>query len=365
MFVAAEFAIVKVRSTRLQQLVDDGNKRARQALLLVTHADEFLSATQLGITLASLALGWIGEPAVAAVLVWPLRALARFVPAVGTELVVHSIAFVVAYSCITILHIVLGELVPKSMAIIRADAVVLFCAWPMLLFHRIFRWPVAVLNGLASAILRGVGFAPASEHQLSHSSEELRMLLSDSAAVGQLDEHERVLLDNVFAFSDRVARELMVPRNEMVCLFVDAPIAESVAFAMEAGHTRFPLCEGDKDKVLGMIHMQDLFRQHHELADLRQIMRPMLMVPETLSVSRLLKGFQRQKSQMAILVDEYGGTAGLVTLEDLLEEIVGDIQDEFDQEVPDVRPVGPGSFDIDGALRLEEAQERRGCSSKR
>jgi CBS domain containing-hemolysin-like protein len=360
-FVAAEFAIVKVRATRIAQLVDEGNKRARVAQTVITHLDEHLSATQLGITLASLALGWIGEPAVADLLATPFRALGRLWPVMDAPLVRHTAAFALGFSLITMLHIVLGELVPKSMAIARAEALTLACAQPLRLFYWVFRGPIRLLNRAAGSVLRRIGVEPASEHEAAHSNEELRMLVSASAAGGHLDETERTLLDNVFDFSERIAREVMVPRNDMVCLYVEDPLETSIQAALEAGHTRLPLCLEEKDNIIGMVHMRDLFRRQQEVKDLREIMRPAMIVPEMISVSRLLKEFQRQKSHIAILVDEYGGTAGLVTLGDLIEEIVGDIQDEFAQEEPEeVHAVGPGTFEIDGAMLMEEAEESLG-----
>lgn len=360
-FVAAEFAIVKVRTTRLQQLADEGNKRAKVALTVVHHLDEHLSATQLGITLASLALGWIGEPALADLVAYPLHVLSRWIPGLSSPLAIHTVSVVVAFSFITMLHIVLGELVPKSLSIAKAEAVTLWCAPPLRLFYGLFRLPIAVLNNMANAILRLVDLGPASEHEFVHSNEELRMLVTASAAGGELDETERVLIDNVFGFSERVAREIMVPRNEMVCFFTDDSLEENLAVARDAGHTRFPLCEEDKDNVIGMIHLRDLFRTQKDLRDLRSIMRPVMVLPETLSVSRVLKELQHQKTQMAILVDEYGGTAGMVTLEDLVEEIVGEIQDEFDQEEkPEVQQVAPNSYEVDGAMLIEDARAELG-----
>lgn len=356
-FVAAEFAIVKVRATRIQQLVEEGHGRAKVAQIVVTKLDEHLSATQLGITLASLALGWIGEPAVADLLEHPFALLGQWIPALDQPWVVHTASFVIGFSIITILHIVLGELVPKSMAIAQAETITLWCAAPLRWFYTLFKGPIWVLNSCANAILRRMGFEPASEKELAHSGEELRMIVSASAAGGHLDETERAIIDNVFEFSERIAREIMVPRSEMLCLFTDDPWSENLQTALEAGHTRFPLCEEDKDNIIGMIHLRDLFRAGGEV-DLRTIMRPVMMVPETVSVSRLLKEFQRQKSQMAVLVDEYGGTAGLVTLEDLVEEIVGDIPDEFGEEEPEVKSIGPDTFEVDGSMLLADAEEQ-------
>lgn len=359
-FVAAEFSIVKVRATRIQQLAEEGNNKAKVAKVVITQLDEHLSATQLGITLASLALGWIGEPVFEHMFETPLRALSNLLPMVNADYIVDGGSFLIGFSLITMLHIVLGELVPKSMAITQAEAVTLWCAGPLRLFYKVLRWPIGAMNALANAILRRMGMQPASESELSHSNEELRMLVSASAKGGHLDETERTMIDNVFGFSERVAREIMVPRNEMVCLYVEDTIAESVATALQEGHTRYPLCDGDKENILGMIHLRDLFEKHDELKDLREIMRPIVMIPETVSVSHLLKQFQRQKSQIAVLVDEYGGTAGLITLEDLVEEIVGDIQDEFDEEEPELKQVAPDTFEVDGAMLIEEAQEQLG-----
>ncbi|HLN64503.1 MAG TPA: hemolysin family protein [Symbiobacteriaceae bacterium] len=357
-FVAAEFAIVKVRATRIQQLADEGNRRAAVAQVVVNRLDEHLSATQLGITLSSLALGWIGEPALAMLLEPPLYALGRWIPALRAPLVLHTVSFMFGFSIVTMLHIVLGELVPKSMAIARAERMTLLCAGLLRQFYRIFQWPIRALNGLAGAVLRRMGFVPASERELAHTEDELRMLVGASARGGYLDEVERVMIDNVFDFSERIAREIMVPRSEMTCLFVEDSPEENIGRALEAGYTRFPLVQEDKDHVVGMIHARDLFACPGGGIDLQQIMRPMLMIPETLSVSRLLHEFQRRKTQMAVLVDEYGGTSGLITLEDLVEEIVGDIQDEFDEEEPEVTTIGPNAFEVDGGILIEEAVER-------
>jgi CBS domain containing-hemolysin-like protein len=361
-FVAAEFAIVKVRPTRIQQLVEEGVKSARTAQMVINNLDEHLSATQFGITLASLGLGWVGEPAIAELLGPPLAFIGRWIPFFNNPAILHVAAVVIGFAVITVLHIVFGELMPKSMGIVSAEKITLWVAGPLRAFYGILRWPIRGLNLLAAGMLRRIGFEPSSQHETAHTDEELRMLLSASHNGGHLAESERDMIDNVFEFSERIARELMVPRNEMICLFVEDPISESIATAMEAGHTRFPLCDGDKDIVLGMIHLRDIFRDYGQLSDLRAIMRPIMMVPETISVSRLLGEFQRKRSQLTILVDEYGGTAGLITLEDLLEEIVGEIQDEFDEEEPEVKSVGHNTFEVDGSMLLQEAEDELGLT---
>lgn len=354
-FVAAEFAMVKVRSTRIQQLVDEGNRRARSAQLVINHLDAHLSATQLGITLASLGLGWLGEPAVARLLEGPLGALG------APGWAIHGTAFVIAFMLITVAHIVAGELAPKSLAILQPESVALWTSAPLRLFYRIFYPLIWLLNGMSFALLRLFGISTSVAHEAAHTDEELRMLVSASAQGGYLDETERALLDNVIDFSDRIAREIMVPRGEMVCLYVEDLMDENMKVAKTEGHTRFPLAQEDKDHILGLVHIKDLFARAEDLTDLRDVMRPMLMVPDTISISTLLKEFQRQRAQMAILVDEYGGTAGLVTVEDVLEEIVGEIQDEFDpEEEPEVETISPNVYEVDGAMLLEDAQEQFG-----
>lgn len=353
-FVASEFALVKVRSTRIDQLLEEGNPRAKMTRKVISDLDAYLSATQLGITLTSLGLGWLGESAIA-------HLLEPLLPGPLN----HVVAGIIAFAVITFLHIVLGELAPKSLAIQRTEQVALATAAPLHLFHTLFYPFIYVLNASALGILRLLGIKPASEKDLSHSEEELRMLVMASAQSGHLDETERSLLDNVFDFSERVAREVMVPRGEMVCLYLDDSLEENIRVARTEGHTRFPLCEGDKDHVIGLVHIKDLLRlgiDDKPVLDLRQIMRPILAVPETNSISTLLKEMQRRRTHMAVLVDEYGGTAGMVTLENLLEEIVGDIRDEFDDEPPEVEAVAPNVYEVDGALLLEEVEERFGLN---
>jgi CBS domain containing-hemolysin-like protein len=352
--------MIKVRATRIQQMAEQGNKRAAVAWPVVSRLSDYLPATQLGVTLSSLALGWIGEPAVSDLLQVPLGALGRLSPALASPFFVHTVAIVVGFTVVTTLHIVLGELVPKTMAIARAESVALWCAPALQRFYRIFRIPIWLLNAIASTTLRWLGFPPTAQTEAAHSGEELRMLVSASARTGQLDETERVLLDNVFEFSERVAREIMVPRSEMLCLFIEDPFEESLAAALDAGFTRFPVCRDDKDNILGMVHLWDLMGCARTDGNLQRVMRPIIGVPETISVSRLLKEFQRQRTQIAIVVDEYGGTAGLITMEDLIEEIVGEIQDEFDEEEPEVTPIGPGAFELDGAMLVEEVEDELG-----
>lgn len=317
--------------------------------------DTYLGATQLGITLASLALGWLGEPAMASLLE-PL--IFAYFP--GYFWLVHTVSITIGFIIITFLHIVLGELVPKSMAIQRTENLALFVVWPLFVFHKL-GYPVIVLfNKTARMILALLGFEPASNAELAHSEDELRMLVSASHRGGVLDQMESELLDNVFDFADRLAREVMVPRQDMTCLFTDDSFEENMKVVKETGHTRYPLCEEDKDHVIGMVHIRDLMdldlRGGYD-QDLRTVVREILVVPEGMSVAKLLQFMRRKRTHLAVVADEYGGTAGLVAMEDVLEEIVGDIQDEHDEEEPDVQRSQDGTYEFDGRVLLDDVSE--------
>lgn len=354
-FVIAEFSLVKIRKTRLEELSLQGNSRAKLALKVVSSFDTYLGATQLGITLASLGLGWLGEPAVAAL-------IAPFIYAhlPGSTWLVHTVSIAIGFTIITFLHIVLGELVPKAMAIQRVESMALFTVWPLYIFHK-FGYPVIVLfNKSARAILTLLGIKPATEAELAHSEEELRMLVNASQRGGVLDQMESELIDNVFDFADRLAREVMVPRQDMICLFADDPYEENLRVVRETAHTRYPLCIEDKDHVIGMVHIRDLM----DLdmcgpgdKDIRTIMREILVVPEGMSVARLLQAMRRKRTHLAVVADEYGGTAGLVAMEDVIEEIVGDIQDEHDEGEAEVQRFPDGSYEFDGLVLLDEVAE--------
>jgi CBS domain containing-hemolysin-like protein len=348
-FVAAEFAIVKVRSTQIEPLIKSGLKSAKRAHQVITHLDAYLSATQLGITLTSLGLGWLGEPFVANLL-QPLFVFAGLT----NPTLVAAVSFGVAFGIITFLHIVLGELAPKSLAIQRAQRVTLGTAGPLHLFFVIFRPAIWALNGTANYFLRMVGIEPVSESDLAHSEEELRILLSQGKTISTTS---RSILLRAMELRDRTVREVMVPRTQIVYLSTDKSIEESLAIALESQFTRYPLCEKDLDNILGMIHLKDLFRvrgQQGSAAQLLAIKREMLFVPETTPLERILNTFLARKVLMAIVVDEYGGTAGLVTLENVLEELVGEIRDEFDVEPLMVQKTGENEYLIDGTMPLHD-----------
>lgn len=357
-FVAAEFALVKVRATRIDELADKKRFGAKKAQSAVRHLDAYLSATQLGITLASLGLGYIGEPAFAHLLE-PL--LAGRV----SQSAQHTIAFAVAFTIITALHIVIGELAPKSLAIQKAEATVLAVVYPLDFFYRLFKLPIFLLNSLAGAVLRLFGLQNASEHGEgeAHSEGELRRILDTSVAGGEIRESEANLVHQVFDFAHRQAKDVMVPRPDVIFLNTERTLDECVARTEESGFTRFPLMDGSPDAVVGMIHVKDLLAlarhsqpgQSDETA-LRRIARPILRVPETKPIDQLLRDFQRERQHMAAIVDEYGGTAGIVTLEDIVEEIVGDIQDEFDRTSPELEPAGKDCYHVDARMSLDKLQ---------
>ena len=353
-FVSAEFTIVKVRLSQLEELIAKGNKRAEYAKHLVDQMDVSLSVTQLGITLASLALGWIGEPFLAEVLRAPLAAVGIAGGAVDT------IAFAVAFSIITAAHIILGELVPKNISIVRPLDMLLMESLPLLLFQRLTYPFVWFLNHVANWIIRRfMGIDIAEEGVDAHSEAEIRFLMEESRKKGYIDETEYDFVDNVFDFSDKEVRDVMIPRADMVCLYLEQSAAENVELAIREQLTRYPICREDKDHIIGFLHIKDLMEplRRGRTPNLRLLARQALVVPETMAVSRLLKTLQKNRAQLAIAVDEYGGTAGMVTVEDIVEEIVGEIQDEFDEERPVVERRGPLIYSVDAKLPIDEIND--------
>lgn len=353
-FVAAEFALAKVRPTQIEPLVAEGKTRARLAAHMVRHLDAYLSATQLGITLASIALGWVGEPAFA----WMLEPLLTKLPGASPALI-HSISLTTAFALVSVLHIVFGELVPKSIAIRMPAGTTLWTAIPLYGFYWAMFPAIWLLNHTANGILRLVGLQPVGEHEIAHSEEELRILLASSNAA-QLAEAKRELLSGVFELSDRVARQVMVPRADVVYLSTSRSLDENLQLARESGHTRFPLCEGELDHIVGLVHIKDLFRAGEIPDDLRRIARPVPFVPETTPLDKLLARMRAERLHLAAVVDEYGGVAGIVTLENVIEEIVGPIQDEFDAEKPELVPKGEGVYQVSGSMLVLDLEDELG-----
>ena len=329
-FVASEFALVRIRQTRLEELAQRGDGRASLALKMISRIDSYLGAVQLGVTLASLGLGWLGEPAITA-LIQPM--VFHYFP--GSTILLHSMSLLISFAIVTYVTVVLGELIPKSLAMHKTEQILLFVVWPLYVFHKL-GWPIIVLfERSAKSLLNLFGMQPANVSDVAHSEEELRMIVSASRRGGILDQMESELIDNVFDFADRMAREVMIPRRDMVCLFIDDPFEENLKTVRESAHTRYPLCKDDKDHVLGMVHLRDLMNYMEtrvENPDLTSVMREVLMVPEGMSVAKLLQLMRHRRIHLAVVVDEYGGTAGLVALEDVIEEIVGrEIVDETDR----------------------------------
>lgn len=352
-FVAAEFAMVKVRETRIETLVLSGDTRAKSAYKVVQHLDAYLSACQLGITLASLGLGWIGEPAVAQILSHIFTNLGWSVE------VTKTMSFTVAFSFITAMHIILGELAPKTMAIQYSERVALLTAWPLIMFNRIMYPFIWILNHAANFLLRRMGVELSHNHDLAHSEEELRIIMEESHKSGYIDNTELKFVDNIFNFAERTAREIMIPRTDMICIYKENSFEENLEIVLHEELTRYPVCNPDKDSVVGFVHIKDMLAivAKNKDQDLDDITRKMITAPETMSVSELLKIMQKNHTQIALLIDEYGGTAGLVTLEDILEEIVGEIQDEFDEERPEIEKLADGSYSVAGMALVEDISE--------
>ena len=355
-FVAAEFCCVKIRTSRLETLIAEGSSRAGYAKQLTEHLDYSLSVTQFGITLASLGLGWVGEPAIAT-LILPVTQLLGLPDEFG-----HTIALAVAFTIITSMHIVLGELTPKSMAIANVEDIMLAIAFPMVLFGRVMRPFVWILNTVANGISRRFGYDVKGENEDAHTEEEIRLLMKESYRQGLINSTEADFVDNVFSFTELNAREIMIPRTDMICLYLDDTSAERIKTILEEQQTRYPVCYEDKDHIIGFIHVKDLLPPliRGERLNLRRYIRKALIVPESMDGNVLLRTMQEQGSQLAIVVDEYGGTAGMVTVEDIVEQIVGDIRDEFDEERESLEWRAGDVCSVDARLLLEEVADLLG-----
>ena len=350
-FVAAEFAIVKVRGTQIEPLIAKGNRRAKLANELITHLDAYLSATQLGITIASLALGWLGEPFVAS-MVRPVFEDLN----IRDQRVVEGISFGIAFSIITFLHIILGELVPKSLAIQRAQSTTLWIAYPLRWFYLLFRPIISLLNGLANAILRLVGIQPVSESELMHSEEELRLLLTQDKRVSVAS---RNTVLNAMDFRRKQARLVMVPRKEIVAIAYDAPVKEAVELMRSNKYSRYPVYKESLDNIVGIVHTKDVFKpERHLKPDFKidSVLRDATFLPETVSLEKVLEIILQKKTHMVLLADEFGGTAGLITLENVLEELVGNIQDEHDKELPEVTKINEDEYIVDASITTNDVE---------
>ena len=352
-FVISEFSIVKIRRTKLEELAHSGNKRAKIALHINEHLNTYLSATQLGVTLASLGLGWLGEPAVSRLLEDLFGGFFA-----DNHVLLHSLSFGIAFTFITLLHVVLGELVPKSMAIQDTERYAMFVALPLYSFDKVCRPIIWCFDHVSIWILKLMGIQQTDETEDAHSEEEIKLIIDASQKGGVIDDTESEIIQNAICFSEIFAHEIMIPRQDMVCIYQNSSFNEVMELVKQNKHTRFPLCANDKDQILGMIHIRDLLEckntQHKDI--LNRICRKILFVPENKSISAILHEMMKKRIHLAIVVDEYGGTAGLLSMEDILEELVGEIRDEHD-EVPEepVQKINDKVFEFDGVYLLEDA----------
>ncbi|MDC7724465.1 hemolysin family protein [Priestia megaterium] len=362
-FVATEFAIVKVRSSKIDQLVAEGKKGAVSAKKVITHLDEYLSACQLGITVTAMGLGVLGEPTVERLLS-PI-----FMKFDLNESITHLLSFGIAFIVMTYLHVVVGELAPKTFSIQKAEAVTLLFSAPIIWFYKIMYPFIWILNGSARILVGMFGLKPASEHELAHSEEELRLLLAESYKSGAINHSELKYVNNIFEFDERLAKEIMIPRTEMITISEHDTIGAFLEMAALEQYTRYPVTtDGDKDQIIGMVNIKEILSDVAFDDTLRNqliscYVKPVIQVIESYSINKLLRKMQKERIHIAILLDEYGGTAGLVTVEDILEEIVGEIHDEFDSdEVLDRQKIGEHHYVFNGKVLVRDVNTLMGTN---
>lgn len=356
-FVASEFAIVKVRTSRIDQLVAEGNHKAINARKVIGNLDEYLSACQLGITITALGLGMLGEPTVNLMLapIWESLGLSASTTSIAS--------YIIAFSIVTFLHVVVGELAPKTIAIQKAEEITLLFSKPLIIFYRMAYPIIRGMNGTAQFLIRLLGFKSMSESEVAHTEEELRLILADSLKSGEINQSEYKYVNKIFEFDDRIAKEIMAPRTEMMSIEKDMTLREVFEVIGVEQYTRYPVTDGDKDHIIGLVNMKNLLtafikNPETEHQPVINYMQPIIHVIETMPIGDLLLKIQRERIHMAILMDEYGGTSGLVTIEDILEEIVGDIRDEFDiDEVPELQKLGEDHYILDAKMLIENVND--------
>ncbi|WP_062107035.1 hemolysin family protein [Bacillus niameyensis] len=363
-FVATEFAIVKIRSSRIDQLVEEGKPGAKAARHVITHMDEYLSACQLGITVTALGIGWLGEPAIKSMLD-PLLGKVEI-----SDSVSHVISITISFLFITFLHVVIGELAPKTIAIQKSEAVTLAFSKPLIWFYRLLFPFIWALNGSARLMVKMVGLKPVKEHEVSHTEEELRIILSDSYKSGEINQSELTYVNNVFKFDERIAKEIMVPRTEMISLSSEDGFQDWLNVIKEEKLTRYPVYEGDKDNIIGLINIKDILLAQVKSGDfdytsikITDFLKPVIHVIDTIPISDLLLKMQTERTHMAVLLDEYGGTSGLVTVEDIIEEIVGEIRDEFDtDEIEEITKIDEENYSFSAKVLINEVNDLLGTN---
>lgn len=352
-FVASEFALVNVRQTKMAQLAKDGNKNAKLVCDEIDHLDKYIAAVQLGITIASIGLGWVGEATLASI----LEPLLEWLDYVEKTIAVHTVATGIAFFVITFMHVVIGELMPKSIALQYPERTALFISTPMKHIADLFKPFIYLLNGFGNFLLRLIHISPASSSRSVHTPEEIGMIIDASYNEGILNETEKDMLQNIFKFSDKDAKQVMVPRPDMVAIPMDITFEELEKIILNNQYTRYPVYNEDLDHVQGLLHVKDLYAMtaNKKDFDLKSMLREVKFFPETVSLDKLVRDFKINKIQMAVIVDEFGGTSGLITLEDILEEIVGEVQDEFDtDEEADIEKVGENEYIANGIMRIDE-----------
>ncbi|MFD0587153.1 hemolysin family protein [Paenibacillus sp. GCM10027627] len=355
-FVATEFAIIRMRASRVQQMVDEGYKNAVSIQRVTKHLDGYLSACQLGITITALGLGWLGEPTVEQLL-HPLFQKYGIQGDIGSV-----IAFLIAFLLVTYLHVVLGELAPKTVAILMPEKVSQATTPLIIVFYKVMYPFIWLLNGSANKLVRLLGFNPTSEHE-AHSEEEIRMILSESYESGKINKSEFGYVNRIFEFDERLAREIMVPRTDMVCLYTNLTREQNIAIIQNEQYTRYPVAKGDKDNIIGVVNTKHLCLDHFGggATDVRKLMQPVLNVPDGMPINQLLVMMQQERIHLVVLLDEYGGTSGLLTLEDIIEEIVGEIRDEFDaDEMRDIERLEQERYLVDGKTLISEVNAAAG-----
>ena len=350
-FVAAEFAIVKVRGSQLESKIKEGNASAQLARHITSHLDGYLAATQLGITLASLGLGWVGEPVVSKIII---QVMAMAGITIEPQLA-HKIALPTAFAIITVLHIVFGELAPKSIAIQRPERTTLFISYPLQFFYILFKPFIWILNGISTVLLKMLGIPPVHGAEV-HSSDELKFLVQQGKETGEIEESDYDIIKNAFDFSERTVKQVMVPRTQVLSIDLSNFNDVTLEKLIEESFSRIPCYDDNPDTIVGVVYLKDILlkKLKKETINIRQLMRPVMTVPETKRIGQLLKDFQLKHQQIAVVVNEYGGTKGIITMEDIFEELVGEIQDEYDNEIPNVQKTGDQMYNLIASAPLDD-----------
>ena len=351
-FVASEFALVSVRQTRINQLANEGNNTAKITTKALEELDKYIAATQLGITIASIGLGWVGEATLARI----IRPLFDFLPNVSNTMATHTVATALAFILITFMHVVIGELMPKSIALQYPEKTALIITKPLVLAAKIFAPFIFLLNGFGNALLKALKIPPAHPALSVHTEEELDMIIDESYKGGVLNETENFLLKNTLKFTDLIAKQIMIPRCDVVSLPVNIESEKLEKIILENQYTRYPVYEDNIDNIIGILHVKDLYscKMKNQEIKIINILRKPVLVPETMSTDMLIKTFKKNKTELAIVIDEFGGMSGIISLEDVLEEIFGEVQDEFDEEEFDIKEINDNKCIVNGLVRIDD-----------